>query len=83
MAELSEEIGPLPEGMTAERLRAIAKWLDTYDAIVERVIFTMDGDDVLTGEQLNAVRGKDVQGDLRRWADVIEAAESGSSEADR
>lgn len=63
----------LPEGLTPDKLRSIANWFDTYDVIIERVIFTMGGDDVLDGERLIAVRGKDVQVDLRRWADAIEA----------
>lgn len=62
----------LPEGMTAEKLRILADWLDTYDIIIERVVFTQGGDDVLAGEQLVAVRGKEVQDDLRRWADDID-----------
>lgn len=65
----------IPEGMTAEKLREIANWLDTYDKIIERVIFTMGGDDVLDGEALIAVRGKEVQEDLRRWADEIDWGE--------
>jgi hypothetical protein len=62
----------MPEGMTAEKLRTLAEWFDTYDAIIEQVIFTLDGEEATDGKALVAVRGKDVQEDLRRWADDID-----------
>lgn len=67
-----EDAAPMFEGMTSEKLRAVASWLDTYDAIVERVVFAIGGEDVLDGERLVAIRGKEVQDDLRRWADDID-----------
>lgn len=65
--------GPAGGEMTGEKLRSIASWLDTYDAIVEQVIITVEGGIDLDGKKLTAVRGKDVQDDLRRWADELDA----------
>lgn len=67
----------LPIGMTAEKLREIADLFDTYDGLAEEYIGALDGlkwwstiDD--TYNVLADVRGREVQIDLRRWADEIE-----------
>lgn len=66
-----------PKGMTAEKLRDIAAWLTMYDTLAEsyiRVTRNLNSNirtkDV--EEMLAAVRSKDVQKDLRRWADEID-----------
>lgn len=61
----------VPEGMTAEKLRWIADWLDTYDNMAEKILGVgeMTPDRMKT---LTAIRGKEVQADLRQWADAIE-----------
>lgn len=61
----------LPEGMTAEKLRDIANWLDLYDKMGEKFIVEIEGKEY-DGEAIMAVRGKGVQDALRRWADEIE-----------
>jgi len=66
-----------PSDMTGGRLRKIASWLDLYDRMGEQfVALTVDRDDAAKVEKLLAVlRSKDVQNDLRRWADLIDATE--------
>lgn len=66
----------LPEGMTAEKLREIANWLDTYDRLAEQYLDLLEGAGFPgTGEALIAVQGKEVQDDLRRWADEVDWSE--------
>jgi hypothetical protein len=76
----SGEFAPLPEGMTAEKLRTIAGWLDTYDRLAARYVDLIE---VLVEKGLTTVNadyeaalrvaaGKEVQDDLRRWADAID-----------
>lgn len=64
----------IPDGMTAWKLREIANWLDTYDQMAEQYINLMclDKSPVEVDELLAAVRGKEVQDDLRAWADAID-----------
>lgn len=62
----------VPEGMTAEKLRTLADWFDTYDAMAEQFIAVMANtaqEDV--SEALATVRGTEVQDDLRRWANAL------------
>lgn len=63
---------------TAERLRRVAAWLDTYDALAASYFDLLERDGLAVPEELVDVRaaasGKEVQSDLRRWADAIESA---------
>jgi hypothetical protein len=66
----------LPEGMTAEKLRYIADWLDIYDRMAVRyieAIVASGGAAPAEGERAQmVVRSKEVQDDLRRWAAHID-----------
>lgn len=62
----------VPDGMTPEKLRAVAHWLDTYDELFEHIVIQVKGDIEIQGDALIAARGKEVQTDLRRWADELE-----------
>ena len=76
----------LPKGMSAEKLRKIADWVDTHDEAVESYITLLDQlaargisvgstpeDRVIARKVLS---GTEVQDDLRAWADEIEAEET-------
>ncbi len=75
----------LPDGMTAEKLRDIADWLDTYDELAQAHILLVEAlktrgffkhvtvDDAAGA--LEEAAGKAVQNDLRRWADDIDWSE--------
>lgn len=69
----------LPEGMTAEKLRNIADWLDTYDAVALSYFDLHEMFLETPAEELVEVRaaaaGTEVQDDLRRWADQIDGSE--------
>lgn len=63
-------------GMTPEKLREIADWFDAYDELAESYLALVGSYELVRdGERLAsalvAVRGKEVQTDLRRWADAI------------
>lgn len=67
----------LPEGMTAEKLRDIAEWLDLYDRLavsyikfIESIGRTPASANVEAA--LDVVRGESAQSDLRAWADAID-----------
>lgn len=70
----------LPEGMTAEKLRDIAAWLDTYDKLGEAYVRLTQALNIYIGDDnadaieeiLEIIRGKGIQDDLRRWADEID-----------
>ncbi len=67
----------LPAGMTSEKLREIANWLDTYDLLAEKYLDLLEQAGVTgTYKALVACRGKEVQDDLRNWADDIDWAET-------
>lgn len=54
---------------TPDKLRHIATMLDLMDVILEKVEFR-SGEEVI---DLTTIKGQDMQEDLRRWADEIEA----------
>lgn len=67
----------LPEGMTAEKLRDIADWLDLYDRLAESYINLIEsiGRTPASADveaTIAVVRGEEVQNDLRHWADAID-----------
>lgn len=68
----------LPEGMTAEKLRYIADWLDIYDRMAGRYIEAVvagGGTAPTAAERAQmAVRSEEVQDDLRRWAAHIDSS---------
>lgn len=68
--------------ITADKLRTIANWLDTYDKLAI-TFFDLLGDLTIKGHipemELKALEdarevaeGKSIQNDLRRWADELE-----------
>lgn len=66
----------LPEGMTAWKLREIANWLDTYDELAEAYMRLRreQGDPGIAEavkSALSVVRGKEVQDELRAWANQL------------
>lgn len=67
----------IPEGMTAEKLRAVADWLDIYDRMGESYLYHIEHSGWSSTEDLAEVRltisSKEVQEDLLRWADEIES----------
>lgn len=67
----------VPKGMTPEKLRTLADWLDIYDRMGQVFVDAVErGGDVIPDEVAEArgiVGGTEVQDDLRRWADEIEA----------
>lgn len=88
MPDHSEEFPGVPEGMTPEKLRSIAAWIDTYERLIEthvnmvealhkRGLIKHSGDH---DEVRRIIAGTEVQDDLLRWADAIEASLSDSSE---
>ncbi len=62
----------LPEGMTAEKLRTLAGWLDTYDRMAEVFWDLCERSSVRPPEELVKARevtaGKEVQADLLAWS---------------
>lgn len=66
----------LPEGMTAEKLRKVADWLDTYDTMAAEFIAICERSGVGPPETLKGARaacaGTEVQDDLRAWADTLD-----------
>lgn len=68
----------VPEGMTPEALRTIADWLDTYDRMGEAFADACERSGIGTPKTVIAVRaavtGTEVQDDLRRWADELDAS---------
>jgi hypothetical protein len=73
----------LPEGMTADKLRTIAGWLDTYDKLAERfVALTRSAiQQEAAATMLVTVRGSEVQDDLRHWAEAIDASATGGGQS--
>lgn len=69
----------VPTDMTSDKLRAIAHWLDLHDQVAERFLLLVADlpgyrDHDVAGA-IAAVRGTEVQDDLRRWADEIERSD--------
>lgn len=68
---------PVPEGMTAEKLRYIADYIQSADSIIVKMIeeFSVRIIDTETGDKSERWRelatGHAVQDDLRKWADEI------------
>jgi len=67
----------IPSGMTAEKLRDVADWLDTCDKVLLAYISLVreflpnvrtEGIQAMIAD----IEGKGVQEDLRRWADEID-----------
>lgn len=67
----------VPDDMTAEKLRTIADWLDTYDLLAQAHIDLLEA--IGTTHDLTAASAvaasKEVQADLRRWADDLDWAD--------
>ncbi len=65
-----------PPEMTAEKLRTLASWLDTYDRMAAVFWDLCEKLEVRPPEELQKARevsaGKEVQVDLRAWADAID-----------
>lgn len=68
----------VPEGMTPEKLRTIADWLDTYDHMAEKYItaammsaLPLEADRAERVREV--VRSSEIQDELRQWANAIEA----------
>ena len=64
------------EPLTPGALRTIANWLDTYDQMAERYWQILEANGIGDPEQLAAAREatarKDMQNDLRRWANEMD-----------
>ena len=71
----------------ADAMRAIADWLDTYDRMAELFVQMRSSKYPVSEETqtkaLEAVRGKDVQKDLRDWADILETRGMLTNEPER
>lgn len=80
MARQSGSIELVPEGMTAEKLRYIADYIQAADNIIVKMIEQMvatieiDGEDK-TDAWRELASGHAVQADLRKWADAIAPVE--------
>lgn len=67
----------LPDGMEVSKLRQIANYITRADDIIGQMLsqsivsLARDGIDV-TEQMLEFVTGKEMQADLRKWADQIE-----------
>lgn len=81
MPDLIPVTVPLPDGLTADKLRLIAGWLDTYDRLAEQYLLLVGDnfDSAAVNQALSATQGKAVQADLRRWADSIDGASTPES----
>lgn len=68
-----------PRELTPDNLRIIADWLDTYDKMAILYLDTDEAKRSYTPEQrekaLATCAGKQIQDDLRRWADDIDNEE--------
>lgn len=64
----------VPEDMTPGKLRYIADWLDIFDKITQSYIDLLNFETDEAEQALYAVRKKEVQDDLRSWADHIQEA---------
>lgn len=53
----------------AEKLREIAEWFDTVDGLLD--VLTFNG--TALREQFEMPRKSEIQQDVRRWADTVEA----------
>lgn len=66
----------IPEGMTADKLRDIAEWLDTYDRLAKVFLEGLVRGGMKTSEEIQsplaATQSTVVQDELRAWADAIE-----------
>jgi hypothetical protein len=63
----------VPDGMTSEKLRAIADWFDTYDKMAKQY-FTILENNGRTGTEKarEACDSDEIQAELRYWADLID-----------
>lgn len=65
----------LPKGMTAQKLRIMADWFDTYEFIIERQTGMLQ--DRYSEEAIDGIMAvitdKTAQADIRVWADEIDA----------
>ena len=59
----------LPEGLTADKLRSIAAYMDLFDVMLDKVKFTQGDEEIDVSSMLH---GKEVQADLRAWANDID-----------
>ncbi len=66
----------MTEDMTPGRLREIADWLDTLDRACQVLLSLMPlgQRDSVWDKAMNTVKGKEIQDDLRRWADEMESS---------
>lgn len=72
-ADLEAEAARLREALPPpEKLRTVADWLDTYDSMAALWLDAMQRDERVE-RALAATQGKEVQADLRAWADRIDA----------
>lgn len=65
----------IPEGMTPEKLRKVADWLDTYDNLFKKIVVRYPDGTVKSAREVTGLGHGDwneVQVDLRRWADELE-----------
>lgn len=66
----------LPAGMTADKLRYIADWLDLFEQITLNYIEACErsnvGDPGQAEKARESLRSKQVQTDLRQWAAQID-----------
>ena len=60
-------INPLSD-MTGDKLRAVAHWLDAYDAMAIQYLADKNPE----AKVIEAITGKQIQEDLRRWAGVLD-----------
>ena len=67
-----QSTGQVPHDMTPTKLRKIAEWLDTYDRFAAAMIRQL-GDRPGSDEALSIIDDDEVQADLRRWAEQLEA----------
>lgn len=58
----------VPKGMTAEKLRWIADYVQECDDIIGKVLVHKGADP----KDLEFVSGQEVQQDLRNWADALD-----------
>jgi hypothetical protein len=79
-----EELAAALREITPEKLRCIADWFDTYDAMAEAVVIrassTVSNED--QEKALEVVRRKDIQADLRSWAALLDT-EAASAAGER
>jgi hypothetical protein len=68
----------LPEGMTADALRNMARWFDLYDEMADAYFSALVKGGVATEADVvksrAAVHGREIQDDLLRWAALIDGS---------